>query len=364
MAGGVQPPPTELALTVVICTLGKARVDAAAKSVAASARAAGRPVETVVVWQGAEPPPEIPEARVLDVFPLGLSYARNRGLAAAGGALVGFVDDDEVVDEGWVAAALGELEGDGSPHGAFGPVLAADGAEGHYFSPDGGRVVFTGAHTAPWRVGTGGNMVFRRDALVQIGGFDPRYGAGAPAGAAEETDLVLRLLGDGRSLVFTPELRVYHPVRTGPAALSARSKYAFGMGAALRRSPVLSGKYLYTIGQELGRAARARNGARRRQVLATSRGFLAGYVSPLRSRSPHDAQGRLPSELLARLDGTVLKPLRATIGERPHLRYSAGDHVLHVHVDPAPELVDSVRSDGTVSAHALERDALWVLGPG
>lgn len=361
MAGGVQPPPTEPDLTVVICTLGKARIEAATESVAASARAAGRVVGMVVVWQGAEPPPSIPETEVIDVFPLGLSYARNRGLAVAGGGLVGFVDDDEVVDESWVAAAVAELTGDDSPHGAFGPVLADHSGEAHYFAPGNSRIVFTGTRASPWRVGTGGNMVFRREALTEVGGFDPRFGAGAPAGAAEETDLVLRLLGGGRSLVFTPELRVYHPVRSGPEELRARSKYAYGMGAALRRSPALSGRYLYTIGQELGRAARSRNRTREREVLATSRGFLAGLVSPLRSRSPKDAEGRLPPALLARLDGETLKPLGAKIGEHPHLRYAAGDRVLHVHVDPAPGLVESVRSDG--AEHVLERDALWVLKP-
>jgi hypothetical protein len=63
-------------------------------------------------------------------------------------------------------------------------------------------------------------------------------------------------------------------------------------------------------------------------------------------------------------------PLDATLGDRPHYRYAAGDgRLLHVYVSPTQELVESVSSgEGSrsshVVAHALERDALWVLESG
>ena len=265
-------------LTVVVCTLGERRLERTIESIAGSARAAGRNVEVVVVWQGGEPPPPL-EARVLDAQPPGLSHARNRGTAEARSPLVGFVDDDEIVDEGWVAAALEEL---GDAPAAFGPVLTPGPGERPYFNPGSDRRLFSGASTPPWVVGTGGNMAFRREALDRAGGFDPRFGAGGPAAAAEETDLIMRLLKIGETLVYSPRLAVYHPAREGEEELEARRRYAFGMGAALRRSPPLAGKYAFTILQESARAARSGDPFRRRALRATLRGFSAGLVARIR----------------------------------------------------------------------------------
>jgi len=267
-------------LTVVVCTLGKATVTETVDSVETSARAAGRDVELVVVWQAETAPPALPgSVRVLPVAPRGLSHARNEGLAAASTALVGFVDDDEVVDERWVSAALGAFTADGRVDGVFGPVLTSARDAPPYFSSGAEPRIFEGRHRPPWVIGTGGNMVFRREALVRAGGFDVRYGAGAPIGAAEETDIFLRLLADRGRLLYTPEMPVYHPLRGARDELAARRVYAFGMGAVLRRSPVLTGKYLYTVAQELGRSLRRDQAWRRRRTLVTLRGFVSGLIS-------------------------------------------------------------------------------------
>jgi GT2 family glycosyltransferase len=277
MAGG---PPD---LTVVVCTLGKAAVVETVESIAASARAAGRSVQLVVVWQGAEESaPLADEVEVLRVHPRGLSHARNEGLAVAKAELVGFVDDDEAVDERWVSEALGAFTMDGKLDGVFGPVLTSARDARPYFFSGGEPRIFEGRHRPPWAIGTGGNMVFRREALVRAGGFDTRYGAGTPVGAAEETDLFLRLLRDRGRLLYTPQMPVYHPLRSARDELSARRVYAFGMGVALRRSPVLAGKYLHTIAQELGRSVRRRDPWRRRKTLATLRGFFGGLFSRAR----------------------------------------------------------------------------------
>jgi len=351
-------------LAVVVCTLGKKPLAPTLDSIAASAKAAGRDVETLVVWQGADPPPE--DIRALQVFPLGISYARNRGVVELRSRLVGFLDDDELIVESWVGGALAEFEGAGedAPGGAFGPVLSADPADYPYFCPARERVVHEGRRTPPWLVGTGGNMVFPRELLVGAGGFDERFGAGAPVGSAEETELVLRLLARGRRLVYTPEMAVYHPSRNLEDEVSARHAYGVGMGVALRRAPLLSAEYLYTIAQELGRSIRARNARRRREVSATLRSFLAGLVSPVRADSPPSALVRLPAELRSRLRGEP-RPLPRATGDRPHLRYSVdGGRVLHLYVNPEPGLAESLDSNASIEAHAAEPDAFWVLERG
>jgi hypothetical protein len=350
-------------LAVVVCTLGETPVVETFDSIAASANAAGRAVEILVVWQGAGRP-LVPEGvRVLEVFPLGISYARNRGLAAVETGLVGFLDDDETIAESWVAAAHVEAA---ALDGAFGPVLSTNPGDPPYFCPTGERVVYQGTGTPPWLVGTGGNMVFPRETLVRAGGFDPRFGAGAPVGSAEETELFLRLLGGGQRLVYTPELTVYHPSRGLEDEVGARRAYGVGMGIALRgRSPLLSAKYLYTIAQELGRSVRRRNSRRRREVVTTLRSFLTGLVAPVKADSPVAALDRLPAELRGQLGGEEPRPLPGTVGARAHLRYAlGGERVLHLRVNPAPGLVESLDSNARIEARAAGTDAIWAIERG
>lgn len=355
-------------LAVVVCALGDTPLAATVDSIVASATAAGRELDVLVVWQG-KGPPEVPEAaRVLEVFPLGISYARNRGAGAVASRLIGYLDDDETVVEGWVAAAVAEFGGDpaDAAGGAFGPVLSTSLDDVPYFCPTTERVVYRGKSTPPWLVGTGGNMVFPRDTLALAGGFDPRFGAGAPVGSAEETDLVLRLLREGRRLVYTPDLTVYHPSRGLEDEVRARRLYGVGMGIALRgQTPLLSAKYLVTIGQELGRAVRAGNTRRRREVMATFRSFLAGLVAPVGVDSPVAALERLPAELRSELGPGGPAPLPGTVGERAHLRYALeSGGVLHLYVNPAPELPEALDENARIVARAAGTDALWALERG
>ncbi|MEA3019393.1 MAG: glucosyl-dolichyl phosphate glucuronosyltransferase, partial [Actinomycetota bacterium] len=114
------------ALSVVICSIGSAPVERAVASVVTSAAAGGVDVEVIVVWQHAAPAPPLPGVVVLDCFPVGLSYARNRGVWAAASDVVAYVDDDEFVDEGWVGAVLETFRGAPDSGGVFGEVAPLD----------------------------------------------------------------------------------------------------------------------------------------------------------------------------------------------------------------------------------------------
>src|SRR5712691_11266994 len=221
-------------------------------------------VEVIVAWQGHDLPPahDDPRVRSVDVFPLSLSYARNRGLADAHAPLVAFGDDDEVVDDGWVGAAVAAFDRTPDATGAFGPVSRLDeiGRPGRADAGEGERV-FRGRKIAPWFVGTGGNMAFRTADLARAGGFDLRFGAGAAAHAAEEWDLIVRLLRDARTLVWSPELRVYHPTKSEVEELASRFPYGFGCGqlARRRRYPSLALRYSKAIVEVLVGAVRRRD---------------------------------------------------------------------------------------------------------
>ena len=271
-------------LSVVICSLGKARLEETVDSVLASATAARAGVEVIVVWQGAGAPPALPEqVIVIEVTPAGLSHARNRGLEASTGSVVGFVDDDELVDSGWAGALLAGFESQPTV-AAFGPVEPLDDRGLPYCHlPPGEPRVFAGRHVPPWTVGTGGNMVFDRAALVDLGGFDVGLGAGSEGSSAEESDVIVRLLQRGAEIRWLPELGVYHPTKDEQEHLASRFPYGYGMGRVVRkhRAAGLGVRYLIAAVESYAAGWRLGDPRRRREALATLRGFLAGALKPV-----------------------------------------------------------------------------------
>ena len=360
-------------LSVVICTLGEARVADTVESVAESARAAGSAVETLVVWQSADAPPELDGAVVLTVFPSGLAYARNRGLAAARGTLVAFVDDDEVVDPSWVRGLLDAFGREAGPAGVFGPIAPRDERGLPYCRYDGGgsfRLIEPG--TPPWRVGSGGNMAFRREALLDVGGFDPLFGVGSVSRSAEETEAIHRLLGSGRPLAWSPDAVVYHPTKTEAERLESRFPYAFGLGKLVRRhrSPVLAARYGREIAGALTSGARARDRRRLRETQATLRGFATALAFRSGVRSPRALPARAPDPVAAALGDAAVTPCEPSYRPDPHFVYRVGtDRILHIYVNPTARLRaglavrDGLARPGIpkVFAHGEDVDSLWVL---
>jgi hypothetical protein len=359
-------------LSVVICTLGEKRVAETVESVVESAGGAGAAVETIVVWQSAEAAPEL-GAVVLCVFPSGLAYARNRGLAAARGGLVAFVDDDEVVDPAWARGLLDAFARAEAPAGVFGPIAPRDERGLPYCRYDGGgsfRLVEPG--TPPWRVGSGGNMAFRGDALLAVGGFDPLFGAGSVSRSAEETEVIHRLLESGRTLAWSPDPVVYHPTKTEAERLRSRYPYAYGLGKVVRRhrSPVLAVRYGSEIARALTSGARARDGRSLRETRATLHGFTSAVAFRASAASPFALLERAPEPVSAALDGAAIEPREPSFRPDPHFVYRVGeDRILHVYANPSARLRaglavrDSLARPGIPQAVAQgdDVDALWVL---
>lgn len=162
-----------------------------------------------------------------------LSGARNLGLANARHDIVAFPDDDCWYEHDTVAKVVQHFEAD--------PAL--DGVVARWVEQSQARPEIDDLHRlrlAEWRSFRGGDassisLFLKRSRLLASGGFDERLGVGQWYGAAEETDLLLRLLEADAKLVHAPAVKVRHafvaPSARPPASKLATLRRARGTGA-------------------------------------------------------------------------------------------------------------------------------------
>lgn len=168
----------------------------------------------------------------------GLSCARNAGIVASRGRLIAFTDDDCYPNEDYLRT-IHAVFADRQVDYFGGRVLLHDPADlpvttrtqnrfehfppGYWFSP--GTIL-------------GANMVFKRECLSALGGFDERLGAGSFFRAGEDTDLLRRLSWHGFSGCYDPSVLVYHHHgrKTSEEALRLRNNYSWGRGAVFVKS--------------------------------------------------------------------------------------------------------------------------------
>jgi GT2 family glycosyltransferase len=97
--------------------------------------------------------------------------------------------------------------------------------------PHAGKRRITPVAPAPFSVGLGNNMMFRRKVFTEIGFFDEKLGAGTPTQAGDETDIFYRILKAGKTIVYEPKAIVFHKHRQTYTDL-VNAVYACGLGVA------------------------------------------------------------------------------------------------------------------------------------
>lgn len=239
-------------LTVAICTKDRAeRLSRLLVSLARACTHSPFPFTEMLVIDNA--PSDASTAKAAAHFPgiryvvelkAGLNFARNAALANATGQLLAFLDDDVVIDRGWLdglATAWRSVPGAGGFTGLVLPYKLDTEAQVVFESRGGfGR----GFQRKEWHatsffhelhpvgagmIGAGCNMAFDTGLLREIGGFDDALDTGAPLPGGGDLDIFYRVLRTGRPMVYEPRYAVYHEHRETISQLR-RQYWTWGLG--------------------------------------------------------------------------------------------------------------------------------------
>lgn len=186
--------------------------------------AAGRrqPDEVIVVDNGSAQLPEAvcaahPGTRLLQEATPGPGPARNRGVAAATGEVLAFIDADCRAHPGWLEAAEAALQD---------PEAQILGGDVRIWRRDRARITALEAYESVYAyrmdryiaregfTGTG-NLVVRRPVLAAVGPF-------AGIGVAEDRDWGQRATARGERIRYVAGMKVYHPARISFAELTQK----------------------------------------------------------------------------------------------------------------------------------------------
>lgn len=176
----------------------------------------------------------------------GLAVAHNSGVLHARGEILAFTDDDVEVDPGWLDELVAgfRLTGNvGCVTGAIRPAELATEAQvwleefGGF--DKGGQVRIFDLHEnrpvsrlfpyGAGMFGSGANMAFTKEALMEIGGFDPALGAGSKGVGGDDLAAFFDIVVAGFALVYQPAAAVNHWHRRDYEGLQ-RTVYGYGVG--------------------------------------------------------------------------------------------------------------------------------------
>jgi GT2 family glycosyltransferase len=219
------------------------------------------PTELCIIDQSDAPHSSLPslktdrpcDIRYLWTQSVGLSRARNAGVAAAQHDIFVFTDDDMIMPVSWFrsliralldvgprAVVTGQvLLGAVEEPGGFAPSLKADEVPATYQGRVGKDVLWAG------------NMAMYRSAIEEVGDFDERLGAGGQFPGAEDNDFGLRLLEAGYRISYVPQAVAYHRAWR-PKSDCVPLYWSYGRGQGAYYAKYLSFQDRYMLQRMIG----------------------------------------------------------------------------------------------------------------
>lgn len=169
------------------------------------------------------------------------SLARNEGARIAAGKWLAFADDDCTYHDGTLAALAATVEHENSARLISGAVICEDGKPlAHNFFRS-GRIGKFNSFTRS----SEGCLFVTREKFLALGGFDSRFGPGAPYHAAEGVEFEMRFLsryGSGATW-FDASIYCFHPRKRepfDPTLLVRARQYSRGMAMIPTYHPSLA----------------------------------------------------------------------------------------------------------------------------
>lgn len=169
----------------------------------------------------------------------GLSFARNRGWHEATAEYVAYIDDDCILPPGYLATMLTVIE-EKHPDIFGGPIIAWYDFQKPHWVKDEYFSFFKDKKSEWLKSGDevyGGNMIFRKQILKELGGFDSNLGMkGTELGFAEEIQIQREAWNkfSGLGVYFCSDLWLYHQTRSEKARLRWQMKYYYNVGLKAR----------------------------------------------------------------------------------------------------------------------------------
>jgi GT2 family glycosyltransferase len=164
---------------------------------------------------------------------VGTGRAHNTGWTVANGDIIAFTDDDCYPEKTFLTSVCQCFDENEKLGFVGGRVLLYDRTDYRItIQEQAHRELLEPGSFVPAGFIHGANLSFRRSALISVGGFDDRFGAGT-AFVCEDVDIQARILARGWHGVYDPRPMVYHHHRrkTEADANQLTKKYDHGRGA-------------------------------------------------------------------------------------------------------------------------------------
>ncbi len=207
-----------------------------------------------------------------------LSISRNIGIRLAGGDIVAFIDDDALPFDDWVSTLLHEYNSVPRLVGGIGGVTYNAGTL--EFQADDimidsyGRGWFNQSRDETLRVDRfrtllGTNSSFRREVLLEVGGFDEEYDY-----FLDESDVCLRVLKAGFRLLHSRKLFLRHELAQSDNRVD---KYHYNWYSICKNTAYFALRF--NTGNQVDIIAKVRDQIKTDRIAHLEAGLLAGMIT-------------------------------------------------------------------------------------